>query len=361
MRFVLKSKIPLRYSKDPKIQSLIDEKNLNLDFLQEMQEFQSKLVDSEFSIESKPVYNVTKIEYYNKCIELLDRIIDFIDRPDHPEQFNNNDPENLLNKYISMKDDYKIALDQIENIGNVLVDEDDYPANNSNLSTLTNLDFNQLLGKFSSMIDSYLDMAVLSKQLETIFYNSSFTSDKFNTKVSEKEEKRISNGYNSNFYIIETPFGKIECQVQSPYDYEEGNTGNSAHTKMKNKRILGPSIPDSNDPNLISTFKKKIFNMSPRFFVATIDSIEDNLVRIIGSTDLRNFKKILLQVEKGSRIEKSAYTYLDSIDKSEKENGTILIDQTNEQNIEISENNINSYVPQKSLEYEFTPNFPESH
>lgn len=299
MNLILADRPSSFHSKDTKINEIIERKVKNQEFISKMQEFKSKLVDDEFSIKPEYIYSVTKKEYYSKCLEIIDRLISIFP----PEA------EDLINNYQKYRKSITDSLEFIEETmpDDTLVDESDYPSNNEN-----DIDFIRLLEIFSSRLYAEIDLAVLTKQVQSIF-NDSELLNKFGVSFLNFKEKRAPSGYTSNFVYLKTPLGEIECQLQSRNQFRDGNIGESAHTKMAGKTIKGFKIPDPNNPEDVKRFKSSVLYIAPKFYVAKMDEVEADKVIIQGYTDYKNYRKVLGQIQKGSQQEKTLLSYFDKL------------------------------------------------
>lgn len=330
MNLVLTDRPSSFHSKNTRINELIKQKVKNQEFISKMQEFKSKLVDDEFSIKPNYIYLVTKKEYYSKCLEIIDRLITLFP----PEA------ENLISKYQEQRKLISDSLEFIEETmpDDTLVDESDYPSNHEK-----DTDFINLLDSFSSRIYDEVDLAVLTKQAQSIFNNSELLN-KFGVSFLSFKEKRAPSGYTSNFVYLKTPLGQIECQLQSKNQFRDGNIGESAHTKMAGKTIKGFKIPDPNNPKDVKKFKSSVAYIAPKFYVAKMDEVEDAKVIIQGYTDYKNYRKVLGQIQKGSLQEKTLLSYFDKLyslrDKIFDFNGSTQ---------EFIEFDINKYIRSNSL------------
>lgn len=299
MNLILKDRPSSFHSKDSEINALMLEKVEMQNFIAEMQNFKSSLIDDEFSISPQFIYEVTKKEYYEKCIQILDKLISIIP----PEA------TSLISKYTEQKESFREVLNFIEETmptEDTLVDETDYPTENNNV------DFIKLLDALSSRLYDKLDLAVLTKQVNSIFLNSELLK-RFGIKLINFEEKRTESGYVANFMHLSTPYGNIECQLQSQNQYIDGNIGESAHTKMKDKKIKGYRIPDPKNPGEVKEFKGKVLSVSPRFYTAKIDDVEEGKVLIQEYTDYKNYRKVLGQVQKGSVQAQALMSYFEKL------------------------------------------------
>ena len=340
MNLVLVDRPSSFHSKNQEINELIQEKIENQNFISKMQEFKAKLIDDEFSINPEYTYTVTKKEYYCKCLEIIDRLITLLP----PEA------ESLISKYKQQKKQIEDSLEFIQETmpEDTLVDETDYPSNGD-----TEIDFIKLLDTFSSRVYDKIDLAVLTKQAQSIFKNSELLQ-KFGITFSSFKKKRAPSGYTSNFIYLKTPLGDIECQLQSKNQFRDGNIGESAHTKMKGKTIKGFKIPDPNNPDEIKKFKSSVLYIAPRFYVAKMDEVEADKVLIQGYTDYKNYRKVLGQIQKGSLQEKTLLSYFDKLyslrDKIFDSNGSLQEIVTFDVNRYIKNNTLN--MPNKHADQE---------
>lgn len=287
------------HSKDPEINRLISEKVKNQEFISKMQEFKSELVDDEFSISPTYMYNVTKKEYYSKCLEIVDRIMSLIP----PEA------TDLLSQYQSKRDAVLESLSFLEDTmpDDVLVDETDFPSSSPN-----GIDFIKLLDNFSARIYDKVDLAILTKQANSIFEHSELIK-KFGVSIKSFKEKRAPSGYTSNFVYLNTPLGVIECQLQAKNQYRDGNIGDSAHNKMHGKLIKGFKIPEPDRPDEVERFKSSVLYVAPRYYSSRIDDVEENKVITQGYTDYKSYRKVIGQVQRGSIQERTLLSYFERL------------------------------------------------
>lgn len=292
MKIVLGNRPSSFHSNDDKINKLIEEKVSNQEALTLMQEFLSKLVSNDFSIDSTYSYNVTKKEYYKKCKELLTYIKGTI----------HESSTNLLLSYQELEEAIDLLLDSIES--NELITEEDFPNGDIN--------FQNLYNDFSSRIYDKLDLEILTRQIDSILKNSPILK-RLGLTLNEFKEKRTPDGYVSNFMGINTPLGPIELQLQSMHEYREGNYGYAAHTQMKGKQIKGYKIPTSDDEKSLKQFRGFVKFISPKVYVCEFDDVEKNKVLIQGYSDYKNYRNIIGQVKEGSIKEKALFKYFDTL------------------------------------------------
>ena len=295
MKLVLVGRPSTFHSKDKKINELVEEKIENQEFMAQMQEFQSKLIEDEFCVNPVYKYDVTKKEYYSKCIQIIDKIISVLP----PEA------KDRIAEYQKMKDSIAESLDIVDTMPEgTLIDENDYPSES--------IDFSKLLNDFSSKIYDKLDLEILSRQATSIFSESEQIK-KLGIKMVGFKEKRTSRGYMSNFVYLDTPLGTVECQLQPENAYKDGNYGFSSHGEMQGKKIKGFKIPNPNDPNDVKRFKHSVAYVSPKYYVARIDDVEEGKVIVQGYTDYKNYRNVIGQVRKGSIQEAALSSYFEKL------------------------------------------------
>lgn len=328
MKIISYSRPPVSYSSDAELKELIHEKSKNLELLGEMQEFQSKLIEDEFTTPRKYKYETTKLEYYQNCKLLLERILSLV----HPSatnlrQYYNkqiSDIDNCINFISAAKDEQS------------LIDNDD----------LTNkkISFFTILNDFTSRIYDKLDLAILTKQVKSLFTgNPSF--EKLEISLApETKEMRTEDGFVANFIYIITPFGKIECQLQPKHEYEEGNYGYAAHTKLTGKSINPLEIPDTSDKAKIKEFINEIREISPKSFLARIDSTEQDRVITQQFSDYQNYKNLTSQIAKGDPCEKYLLNYFGRLYAIQNK-----IFKTKEHSLGFVESDIEDYINSEKL------------
>ena len=327
MKLILYSKPPVSYSNDPEIKVLVEEKAKNLKLLEEMQEFKSKLIENEYVKPIQYKYETTKFEYYQNCKLLLERILSLVhpnatDLIEHyQKQIYNID--NCLNFITAAKDEES------------LIDKEDLTRKNN---------FFTFLDDFTSRIYDKLDLAILTKQVKSLFLDNPQFEKLGISLAPESKEKRTKSGFVANFIYINTPFGPIECQLQSKHEYEEGNYGYAAHTKLKGKSIKPFKIPDTTDKVKIREFIKLIRETAPKSFLARIDSTEKDRVIIQQFSDYQNYKNLISQVAKGDPCEKYLLNYFGKLYSIQNK-----IFKTKEHSLGFVDADINNYLNSDKL------------
>lgn len=332
---------PTFYSNNPEINDLIEEKKKNHTFLGTMQKYRLRITDSEFSGLEPSTYsynnNSTKEEYYLNCILLINRIKSLI----HPDSKNlhqkydnmlnkikENIPEyffeiaNSISRYPNMatrndtEADINAAYEIAKNISAQRLDVEDLENFQQPITPkdVEVVDFLGLTDDFTARIHDKLDLALLKKQVYSIFQNSEIIK-KFGVTICPESEKlkRTADGYVSDFVYLDTPFGKIEMQLQSQHEHEEGNYGYAAHSNMDRKGFKELEIPPRNDREKIKDFRTCVEFISPKKFLAQFDSTEPNriLTQVFGK--YQNYKSIMMQVTRGSESEKRLIEYFSRV------------------------------------------------
>lgn len=204
---------PTFYSNDPEINGLIDEKKKNHAFLGTMQKYRLRITDSEFSGLEPSTYsynnNSTREEYYLNCILLINRIKSLI----HPNstklhqkyddmlnKIKENVPEtfftiaNSISRYpnmatrndteVDIEDSYEIAkniapqrldIEELEELQQPIAPKD-----------VEVIDFLDLTDDFTARIHDKLDLALLKKQIYSIFQNSELIKKIWSNNMSRK-------------------------------------------------------------------------------------------------------------------------------------------------------------------------------
>ena len=305
MKIIACNRPPTFYSNDPEIQELIEEKKKNHRILGEMQEFKSKLIKDDFSNPKVYNYSCTKVDYYNKQIA---------------------DIENCL------------AFMKAANNENQPIDNEDILNNKMN--------FFKALDDFTSRVHDKLDLAVLTKQVDSLFENNELF-EKLHISQSPKamKKKRTKDGFVSNFLYINTLFGTIECQLQSQHEYQEGNYGYAAHTNLKGKAISPFRIPEPKDKEKINEFVQEIKEVAPKSFLSRIDSTEKDRVVTQQFSDYQNYKNLVSQVTKGDPCEKYILNYFSKLYALKDK-----IFKSQESSLGITEYDINEYLSSPTFE-----------
>ena len=157
MKIIASNKRPTFNSSDPYLKDLIKEKKENHKFLGKMQGFQFKLIDSEFENPPHYKYTVTKREYYENCKALLEQIKTLI----APEA---TDLHEFYNNQISAIDEMVSLISDLGYLDNVI--------SNKDFSEDSEVNFLNILSDFSLRVHDKLDLAVLTKQITSVFKDS---------------------------------------------------------------------------------------------------------------------------------------------------------------------------------------------
>lgn len=287
---------PTFFSKDKEIMNLILEKQENYAFLGEMQEFKSTLVEDDFSRPSQFLYNCTKLEYLQNCKKILQKLIRLL----------NPQAVNLISYYANLLHSVDNSLEFVRVTDvDAKIDDDDLTNNEIN--------FFKLLDDFSSRIPDKLDLAILTKQVSSLFENNEIFKDLGVSLSDISHYKRTENGFVSNFLYFDTLAGTIECQIQSFHEFEESNFGFTAHANLTGKSIKPLPIPSLNEKKQIKEFISQIHDIAPKSYVARMDTSEKDRVLISQSGDYQNYKNVTSQVTKGGSLEKYLHNYFSKL------------------------------------------------
>ena len=286
MKIISYTRKPIFNSSDSELNLLIEEKKQNYELLAIMQEFENtKLIKEE-----KYIYQASKKEYYQNCRELLKRIKTLI-----PQK-----AIKLIGHYEHLIDinNKIISLIEATGSGDEMITEHD----------LEILNFSNILEDFTERIHDKLDLAILTKQILYVFNNSELLN-KLGLKINVIKEKRTINGYVANFLEVETLVGKIECQLQSKHEYEDGNYGFAAHTKLDSKYINPYKLPNINSEEEVKQFRDYAEFVSPKSFLAQSDPLDNNRVVIHASSKYQNYKNVINQIAKDSEFQEYMLKY----------------------------------------------------
>lgn len=275
------------YSPDPFINDLIQEKEKNRDFLRDMQIFRGKLncdafsyrnsfnIMKEFNSDSKQFEDVTvtRIEYYQKCQELLEKLKAFVDPSEtnvikkYDEQLNYVEGRLMALRALNEPDPEKtkIRLVDLEN---------------------ENMNFNALLDEFEDRYNSKVELYNCTMQFLSLFRDDEEFFKKLGVSVdySSLEEKRAITGYESNFIILNTLIGPMEVQIQTLGQHEYGAFGPAAHSKRANKERELPILPTDGSGKTeesimeVKRFANKLAQSIPIYYHVTKDSKEPDRV-----------------------------------------------------------------------------------
>lgn len=319
---------PTFYSNDPEINGLIEEKKKNHALLGIMQKYRLKITDYEFPgmEENSYSYNndTTRLEYYLRSLFLLNRIKTLIDPKatkllkrydDMIENIKANVPAKFFVAVDSMAKDKKIseklatteqikmAFTMTENMAETTLSEEQLNALKKPISKqdIETVDFLQILEDFSARIQDKLDLVILKKQVYSVFENSEVLK-KFGVTIchGSEKQKRTEAGYVSDFMYLQTPFGKVEMQLQTQHEHKEGNYGYAAHNALQGKSFKEFEIPHRSDREKIKEFRTCVEFVSPKKFLAQFDNAEPDRIVTQVFGKYQNYKSIMTQVKKGS-------------------------------------------------------------
>ncbi len=304
IKFISESMPPLFYSTYPHISELIEKRDKNQAFLKDMQIFKSKLIYDDFRDREdyKPRPNVPKIDYYNNSKKLLEKLLDLVD----------SEEIELRKSYQAkiMDIDNRLKLlkaSHLENSSKGMVDEKDISTNNK-------IDFFALLTDFEERYSNEAEIQNATMQFLSLFEtNPIFEKLGVSIDYSKLEEKRAKTGYESNFIVLNTPLGPVECQIQTDSQRRYGSYGGGAHTKLEGKAIEPVEIPDANSEEELKRFIEQINEISPRYYEVNMDPNEQGRVMVKQLSDYQNYKAVTSQVDKSDPIEEIIYLHFERL------------------------------------------------
>lgn len=325
MEIVSRRRPTVTTSNNPEIQQLLDEQKRNQEDLERFQGFKRKLLidDLKPPKSSNLRFDCTQVEYYEMCRGILSKLKDIV----HPNA------TVLKEHYDNQLSIIEQRLSFLESSPESQVTLEDFKDNS--------LNFFSLLSEFESRLYNKTELAVLTKQITSLFDNNPIF-EKLGVSLSNMpvEEKRTENGFESNFIYLDTPVGRVECQLQTESQYRFGNFGFAAHTKLSGKNLETVKIPQNVKPKLkekveeVKEFISKIRDISPDTYLARMDDNERGRVMTIEFGDYQNYKKVISQVADGDPSERFLYNYFSKLyalrdslfDKEERSLGFIKTD-----------------------------------
>ena len=318
---------PTFYSDDPEINELIAEKKKNHALLGVLQEYKLKITDEEFPGMQENAYDFSesnRSEYFLNSIMLLNRIKTLIDPKsvlllkrydDMLNEIRKHVPEKYFLAVDSMAKDPKIlnklkSTEQIKmafqltesmyegSLTETQMEELKKPISSEDINVVN---FVEILGDFSARIQDKLDLAILKKQVYSVFENSEILK-KFGVSISygNEKQKRTQAGYVSDFVYLDTPFGRVEMQLQTQHEHKEGNYGYAAHNALQGKGFKEFEIPHRSDREKLREFRTCVEFVSPKKFLAQFDNAEPDRIVTQVFGKYQNYKSIMTQVKKGS-------------------------------------------------------------
>ncbi len=102
----------------------------------------------------------------------------------------------------------------------------------------------------------------------------------------------------------------IECQLQTRDQYQKGNYGYAAHTKMAGKSIEQLELPKDETDENVSNLVEKIRKISPFFCEARIDDKESSRVIISFFSIDEAYRRLLRESESTDALEYCDQLYM---------------------------------------------------
>ncbi len=342
INFISESTPPLFYSTYPHISELIAQRDKNQSFLRSMQVFKSELIYDDFRDRKdyKPKPNVPKIEYYQNCRMLLEKLLELVD-PNEIELI-----ETYRSKITDIDNRLKLLrTSHLENSPQGMVDETDISTNNK-------IDFFALLNDFEGRYNNDVEIQNATMQFLSLFETNPILN-KLGVSIdySKLEEKRTKTGYESNFVVLDTPLGPVECQIQTNEQRRLGSYGqNTAHTRLEGKAIDPIEIPDGNDEEELRNFIAKINEIAPRYYEVNMDPNEQGRVMVKQLSDYQNYKAVISQVPKGDPLEELIYLHFDKLSALTRTDAFKRLEETHEMTEGFTQIDIEKYINSEKLE-----------
>ena len=312
MEVVSRRRPTITTSSNPEIQALLEEQKQNQAYLERFQAFKRKLLINDLK-PSKPSnyrYDCSQWEYYRMCAEILERLKIIV----HP------DATELIEYY---DDKFKTIQERFAFLKS-------YPNENITIEDLEDpkVNFFSLLSEYEGKFYNKTELAILTEQITSLFEDNPLLEG-LGVKLADipVEKKRNPRGYESNFVYLDTPVGRVECQLQTEDQYRFANYGFAAHTKMNGKKLTPIEIPEALKPIInqkiqevkefvrthnvpgIDEFKNETRDMSPNSYLSRMDDNERGRVMTIEFGDYSNYKKVISQVSDDDTIRRFLYNY----------------------------------------------------
>lgn len=324
------------YSHDPEIKDLIEEKKRNQVLLGELQKLKLQITKKEFSGTEEDVFNFkcSRKDYYMMSIMTIERIKTLI----HPnatkllerydkqlEEIRSRVPERFFEICqrrvkeqneegdINTGEKFQEAMRSLNTLiryADLSEEETQFLSEDIDEKDVETSNFLGLLDDYTARIYDKLDLAVLSKQIDSVFDNSTLIK-RFGVSLDKErsKEKRTERGYVANFLYLNTPFGPIEMQLQTEHENQEGNYGYAAHSSLNGKKFKEFELPDIHDKKAMEEFRLSVDFITPKKFLAQFDRFESNRIITQKFGEYQNYKALISQVKKGSEDDRRLQKY----------------------------------------------------
>lgn len=192
-----------------------------------------------------PIHNAKK--FYELKLDILAKIIEIT-----PEKF--EDERKPKNPFWKLYNDTFYQY-------NYFLENDNFPTiiSEKEITYLTNLS-----NDFRSRLDDQLHFAILRKTLPVVL-NSPLVKNAMQANPEFDKESIKSNGFQSIYYNIDTPFGPVELQAQSNKAHYTATKGSAYHSGLNGKHIDIKNffeLVDSNDEHELSYYLDILDNIS---------------------------------------------------------------------------------------------------
>ncbi len=185
-------------------------------------------------------------EYYRLRKDLLHRILEIT-----PKEF--TDERKPQPSFKQLYDDTCYQY-------NYFSESDEFPP----VKPSDELELSKLLDDFRSRSNDQYHFAILRKILPIVL-NDPLVKNALKTNSCFEKELKKTNGFQSIYYSLESPFGSIELQAQSNKAYYASTKGSAYHSGMDGKTVNVKGffeLVDPNDENDISYYLDKLDSIS---------------------------------------------------------------------------------------------------
>lgn len=198
MEIVSRRRPTILTSNDPEIQKLLDEEKYFQEALGGFQAFKSKLLIDDLKKE-KPgnyKYDCTQVDYYNETKKLLEKLKEIVE-PSATDLIADYDEklalvEDRLN-FLESSPNEKVTLEDFED---------------------PSVNFFRLLSELESRVHNKVELAILTRQITSLFDNNVLLKKLGVTLANVPvEKKRTKRGYEANFIYFDTPVRKNRMSI----------------------------------------------------------------------------------------------------------------------------------------------------
>ena len=180
-------------------------------------------------------------------------------------------------KRLTSTDQIKMVYELTQNvIANDLKEEDlealKKPIDRSDVETV---DYLEILEDFSVRIQDKLDLAILNKQIYSVFENSEVLKKNWCFNMQRKwKTKKSRSRICIRFYVFTNTIWESRDAISNSHEHKEGNYGYAAHNAIQGKGFKEFEIPPRSDREKIAEFRTCVEFVSPKKFLAQFDNAE---------------------------------------------------------------------------------------